>query len=467
MTDIIPNFGKSDINYDKPPINRNANLTYYGNMPAQYTENTTSWIQWMHWMEGWVTNVFQQLTDGLNETQNNLTVTIDNINKVLDEWKKIVDNIPNEIHDQVLELASPIIEEKINQYIADNLPGIAQAAIDKVIDDYKKRIENLEYADRSNHQMNYKMMSITKYLATENDITLYQKMAAWGAECTLVPMVSVTSLTDSNPIAQSDEEIQAEIDKANQSGTPVKMFKPHIGFVTGGDTLNRHDYAPSDVDTFFAKWKSILLNSAEICKKNKIDILCIGSEQYTNITPIYKNYWEDIYQTIKSSYPDLKLTYAMSIYEFLDTGRSNMICNFVDIIGMNIYPSWTFKPIGQDDLQSTINGFYSDNGGYEYQKIADNLSFNFNKKVLITETGVTHFNESLNNPLNNTGSTDTNYDVAGKAMRALFTVLKISPTFMGFSWWNMSGQFTIFNSSGIDTLSEQVLTAYCKEDKII
>lgn len=54
-------------------------LSYYGNIPAQYSENTTSWIQWMHWMEGWISTV----NDNLNIINNDLNAFIEKYNAFL------------------------------------------------------------------------------------------------------------------------------------------------------------------------------------------------------------------------------------------------------------------------------------------------------------------------------------------------------------------------------------------------
>lgn len=45
-------------------------LTFYGNIPAKYSENTVSWIEWMAWMESWIAETAKKL-DEENQDFNN------------------------------------------------------------------------------------------------------------------------------------------------------------------------------------------------------------------------------------------------------------------------------------------------------------------------------------------------------------------------------------------------------------
>ncbi|MHB9648395.1 BppU family phage baseplate upper protein [Weissella paramesenteroides] len=384
------------------------------------------------------------------------------------------------LHDQIVEYINLINSKHVvtfdendsSQLYSDgnkiNPRTITQSISDfepKSFEVYKKQRQNNPTLINNESFLKYKMMSITKYIDTTNEPSLYQKIANYGADTCLVPMVGVDGLNDNNLIAQSHSDIQNEIDKIKSSGSKLVMLKPHIGLNTGGDTLNRHDYAPSDVSLFFKNWKNILLDYANLAEENGTEILCIGCEQYTNITPVYEEYWKDIYNTLKSLHPNLKLTYAESIYEWLDNGRSYMINKYVDIIGLNMYPSWSTDKVGIYNKQNILNAWYSDAGGYNYQLAADNLARKFRKPVIITETGVTHFNESLNHPLNviNKSDSEINYDIAGYAMNAFFTAISQSNAIIGFAWWNMSGEFTIFDGSEKETYSEKVFKQFCKE----
>lgn len=123
MTDPLQQFPKTEVNSTQPDFNKGANLAYWGNMPALYSENATSWPEWMHYIEGWAQDVFTQLVTGLSDTQDNLNGTVSNLNTILNNWQKIIDGIPDKIRQDVLEIAEPEIQKNIDNYVRETLPN--------------------------------------------------------------------------------------------------------------------------------------------------------------------------------------------------------------------------------------------------------------------------------------------------------------------------------------------------------
>lgn len=80
-------------------------LTYYGNLPSKYSENTVSWIEWMGWLEGWVAKVGADL-DNLNQDFNDF---VDQYNDFLATYNQ-----------EVAETRGMIDDEKAQRTSADN-----------------------------------------------------------------------------------------------------------------------------------------------------------------------------------------------------------------------------------------------------------------------------------------------------------------------------------------------------------
>lgn len=136
MTDQLQKFPKTEVNSTQPDFNKGANLAYWGNMPALYSENATSWPEWMHYIEGWVQDVFTQLVTGLSDTQDNLNGTVTNLNIILADWQTIIDSIPEKIRQYVIDLSTPMIQEQITAYVNATLPDYVGDLFDQKISNY-------------------------------------------------------------------------------------------------------------------------------------------------------------------------------------------------------------------------------------------------------------------------------------------------------------------------------------------
>ena len=86
-------------------------MSYYGNIPAQYSENTISWIQWIHWIEGWIKTVNDN-EEKLNEDFNNF----------VDEYNTFVKDVSQNIQD--LKDKDIFLESDYNKKINDLLNSL-------------------------------------------------------------------------------------------------------------------------------------------------------------------------------------------------------------------------------------------------------------------------------------------------------------------------------------------------------
>ena len=101
------------------------------------------------------------------------------------------------------------------------------------------------------------------------------------------------------------------------------MVRPTIDFLEagqlGGTPFNvgswRSYFNPgaansAGANAFFASYKTMILQQAQIAVANGATSLCIGTEIDQLTGPSYKAYWDDIIKTLRTNDPSLKLTYA-------------------------------------------------------------------------------------------------------------------------------------------------------------
>jgi GTA TIM-barrel-like domain len=126
---------------------------------------------------------------------------------------------------------------------------------------------------------------------------------------------SVASIAYADPnYTDSLDALASTIQEALGYGLSV-MVRPLIDFVdpdrnpeyNPGDW--RAYFNPSDFDSFFATYKQIVLDNAEVAQANGAQLLCIGAEIDQLCGPDYLDAWTDIIRSVRAVYTG-GLTYA-------------------------------------------------------------------------------------------------------------------------------------------------------------
>jgi hypothetical protein len=358
---------------------------------------------------------------------------------------------------QIGDLDSLTTENKEDLVSALNEHGASLAENTKSLNDYVLP-----------HKLTYKTVSITTGYGTSGtskpDISSWTHIKTQGADATLCVMVGITSATDYNPQMISDSVFTSTLADAEVAGIKVKMVKLHLG-TNYSDGFDRGSYLPSDVSAYFTNWQNICLHYAQLCKDNNIPILCIGCEQPNQSSNNYLSNWATIANAIKSSYPDMLLTYAAKTWEMLDSGHQQ-IYSILDIIGGNVYLTYTQIPLSQGtpSLDSLCQAFYYNFDGKKVIDIINTLADTYNKSVFITEIGCMPVDNGLVSvvPYNYSSELATpNYDAIAWLMKAAFTCLFRNRNVIGFGWWHVDSPFCYF-SDNIITSAEQVMIDYVK-----
>lgn len=264
---------------------------------------------------------------------------------------------------------------------------------------------------------------------------------------TLVPMVNITSDSDSNPQTMDDSILEAAIERCQEGTHSIVMLKPHLG-VSWSDGYARKNYNPSSLQTFFSNWETILLKYAEICDTKNIPILCLSCETLILFSNDYLNYWKTIVDDIKSNYPNLLLTVAHN--GWMDTSKTD-IFGLVDLIGINWYPTWVAS-VPSDDASIPSS---SELMRYALGNFQNYLQINieeYDKPVYFTETGIEPSLPSLMNLLSNNSTDD--YAVTSAVINSFITYFSKIHDVVGVSWWGVESPFQLGDVSAITSETE-------------
>ncbi|MDB8867689.1 BppU family phage baseplate upper protein [Pediococcus acidilactici] len=361
-----------------------------------------------------------------------------------------------------------VLEQKIKD---DGL--LTQADFDVLKNDLLNRMNIVEHQDIFNYRnkLKYKTISATIYNDSEtisND--QLNHIQATGADLTLVTMVTVDNANDSSPTDISDTTFNDLIDRANKIGLKIGMLKPHIGIAGEHDSFGRDKYDPDNYDTFFENWKDLMLHYADLANANGIPILSIGCEMKLCTDTKYLVKWQDIYNSIKTKYPDLLITYAMSMYEFEDPENSGQISSVVDLIGLNVYPAYV--PANYDatmKVDELKGAWWHDWNGHEFMQSINGYYDRYQKPIYITETGLTPYDDGLSRLVSDYNGTDHayNFDAQAIGYKAAFEAMALNSHIIGVAIWHASKPFSFVDENNVNkvTPSEKVLTQYFKGGK--
>ena len=170
---------------------------------------------------------------------------------------------------------------------------------------------------------------------------------------------------------ESDLGIKETTQLARESGIKT-ILKPHIWVNHGwpGDIAMKSDTAWSN---WFQNYEKFIIHYAELAEKNKIEILCIGTELHKTIHK--EKEWRTMITKIRSVYQG-KLTYAANFHEEYEQIK---FWDALDYIGIQAYFSLTQnKNSSVDELKK---------GWSLPLNSIERVHDKFNKPILFTEIG--------------------------------------------------------------------------------
>jgi hypothetical protein len=228
----------------------------------------------------------------------------------------------------------------------------------------------------------------------------------------------------------------AMIRQAVADGLQV-MVKPVIDFLNPtylqgtpysvGDWRTYYNPGPAGsagANAFFASYKTMLLQEAQVAAANGATMLCIGTEIDQLCGPSYKSYWDGIISAIRAQDPSLKLTYAADWNDALSpwrwggsglpAGTGNIATQIsfaseLDYLGLDVYAplsnaanptlsqlvaGWTQTPVDSGATAET----YAVTGNQSLIQYFEGVAAAVGKPLLFTEVGFDNASDAASSP---------------------------------------------------------------------
>ena len=287
-----------------------------------------------------------------------------------------------------------------------------------------------------------------------------------GADSVLCLMVSIDNDNSFTFSKMSDNIITTQIERAIQKGLKISMLKPHIG-INFSDGYYRKNYNPSNMSSCFTNWFDVLEDYANMCVKYNIPILSIGCEQYEMTNNIHFDLWNTHINRLRLKFPTLLFTYAFDSVEWYDDEHTDMM-KLLDIIGVNLYQTFTTKMIGEkitvEELKESLSfALFADE--FSNPKVKrrpinrlKELHSLYEKNIFITEFGTMSYRDSLISHVSNLMGVEDNgyYEAQALCFETILTVLPRYSFICGVSIWHTAEPFNYFSSTMI-TEAERTL----------
>jgi len=240
--------------------------------------------------------------------------------------------------------------------------------------------------------------------------------------------------TDSS---ESDANVTNAVAQAHARGMSV-MLKPNLNPVDG---TWRGEYAPADIDAWFASYKAMLVDYAKLAQANGVEMFCIGAEYKSLTGAAYRSNWIEVIDAVRAVYNG-PLVYAADWSEAKDVS----FWDKVDLIGVNAYVPLTQK--NNPTVAELKQGWTSVSADpwiaaqSNYQSPVDfyhGLSIKYGKPVIFPEIGYRSIDGANKLPGNWSQSAPVDLQEQADAYQAFFEVWSQHTSWMkGAFFWNWS-----------------------------
>ena len=252
--------------------------------------------------------------------------------------------------------------------------------------------------------------------------------------------------TDITPINPYDT-VKAVIDYASSLGITTIGLKPHFNDNTGTSWFRMESMS------FIEAWlngayKSVLMNLANICIEKKLPYLGVVNEMPYQ-TGSYQNIWKSICDEIKSK--GLKTFCCLTVHEYFN----NTVCNYVDIIGLNVYPHISSKGL-MTSIDESIKAFTKDLRGFNYSEYINKLANRHkDKEIWVTEVGCSKNIDALSIPESWTFETEiTDNKIQEIFYRGVLGAFTNNLNLNRICFWSSRGAFRFIDNELIKPLME-------------
>jgi hypothetical protein len=258
---------------------------------------------------------------------------------------------------------------------------------------------------------------------------------------------------------QNYELTEHMLEQCNTLGITVDMIQFYIA---NGDDWSEPIHPTGDgITTFFTNMTAKIMDIAEICDEYAIPMLAIVNENDYLVSSTFLSNWIMTINTIKASYPNLKLLNAigyekMGQYITAKNAGSDTLIDHLDYIGLNVYPAITNKAVEEVTTHDLVNRFFVAEGLFNASiyTLIDELYNLFGKKIIFTETGCLPLALALNDPEGfkaNTLASSANLNVQYLYVKTIFDVFGNVDTVAGIYVFDVYGAVDPDNTGGVPT----------------
>ena len=233
----------------------------------------------------------------------------------------------------------------------------------------------------------------------------------------------------------SDESVVHAIRKAHELGMKV-VLKLHLDLLDKSDGSWRGEIGStkeSEWEEWFRQYKTFVNYYADMAKKEKVEMVCIGTELSTAAT--VKGYmWNDVIKSARSKYNGA-LTYAAHWDRYQDIRFWDQL----DYVGINAYFPLTEKMV--PSYEELIEGWQ------RWLPEIEEFQARIGKPVIFPEIGCNSADGAAIRPWEHAPRSEVNLQLQTDYYKALLDTFWNKEWFYGLYWWywgtntNMGGKY--------------------------
>lgn len=235
-------------------------------------------------------------------------------------------------------------------------------------------------------------------------------------------------------ITPSDDAMVHAIRKAHAMGQKV-MLKPHLDIIDQSDGSWRGEIGclkEPDWAEWFKKYTEYVVYYAEMAKREKVEMLCIGTELNTAATT-RPNEWRELIKQVRSVYSG-QLTYA----SHWDTYMDIRFWDALDYVGINAYFPLTEK---MDPTYDELKA-----GWTKWVEEMETFQKEVKKPIIFPEIGCNSCDGAAIRPWEHIPNREVNLRLQADYYKVLMEIFFQKDWFYGLYWWywgtnvNMGGE---------------------------
>lgn len=221
----------------------------------------------------------------------------------------------------------------------------------------------------------------------------------------------------------SDESVIHAIRKAHELGMKV-MLKLHLDLLDKSDGSWRGEIGSikeEGWEAWFREYTKYVMYYADLAKKEKVEILCVGTELSTTATT--KGYmWVDLIKKVKSAYPG-RTTYAAhwDVYQDIRFWKE------LDYVGINAYFPLTEK------MSPTYEELKE--GWTKWVKEMEEFQSSIGMPIIFPEIGCASADGAAIRPWEHMQRSEVNLELQEDYYKVLVEIFWDKEWFYGLYWW--------------------------------